>query len=85
MLNYWIDITQATTMLAFEAQEVIGLRLAKLACGGQAAVLETGLMMSEKAEALVETAMSVACGGSSQSVIDSYRKKVQANRVRLAA
>lgn len=84
MLKDWLEITQATALLAFEAQEVIGLRLAKLACGGQAALLETSLMVSEKAEALVETAVSIACGGSSHAVIDSYRKKVQANRIRLA-
>ncbi len=54
MLDYWF----ALTMLAIESNEVVGLRLAKLITGGDAAWYEADLMVSEKITAnllLIET------------------------------
>ncbi|MBX3525724.1 MAG: hypothetical protein KF904_05915 [Rhodoblastus sp.] len=74
------------TMLALEAQEVIALRMARLALGGPAvAARETRRMVSEKAVAAVETGLHLATGGSPQKVVRNYRRKVQANRDRLSA
>lgn len=74
------------TMLALEAQQVIALRMARLALGGPAvAARETRRMVSEKAVAAVETGLHLAVGGSPDKVVRHYRRKVQANRDRLSA
>ncbi|HMN71244.1 MAG TPA: hypothetical protein PKA55_05185 [Rhodoblastus sp.] len=74
------------TMLALEAQQVIALRLTRLALGGPAvAARETRRMVSEKAVAAVETGLHLAAGGSAHKVVRNYRRKVQANRDRLSA
>ena len=48
--------------LAFECQQVIALRLAKLSRGGAAASREANRMVSEKLAALVQTGMGAAKG-----------------------
>lgn len=74
------------TMLALEAQQVIALRMTRLALGGpDVAARETRRMVSEKAVAAVETGFHLATGGSPQKVVRHYRRKVQANRDRLSA
>ena len=74
------------TMLAFEAQQVIALRIVRLALGGPTvAARETRRMVSEKAVAAVETGLHLAAGGSPHKVVRHYRRKVQANRDRLSA
>lgn len=77
-------------LLAFEAQQVIALRLAKLALGGPAARREAEQMVTEKmdAAALAGRMMSVAMwrgaqdGGAGQ-VVRMLRRRVRANRKRL--
>jgi hypothetical protein len=71
-------------MLAVEAQHVIGLRLAAVARGGTAAVLEARLMVTEKVAAAQEAAGMLALGASTEAMISFYRSKVQANVRRLA-
>ncbi|ACL57083.1 hypothetical protein [Methylobacterium nodulans] len=71
------------TLLGLEAQTVIGLRLAKIALGGPAAVAEAQLMVTEKVAAAGEAAVQVATGGSAHKVVRGYRKKVRANKRRL--
>jgi len=74
------------TMLALEAQQVIALRMTRLAFGGpDVAVRETRRMVSEKAVAAVETGLHLATGGGPHKVVRNYRSKVQANRDRLSA
>ena len=77
-------------LLAWEAQQVIALRLAKLAWGGPAALAETQLMISEKVAAATTVAgmmsMAMACGvfdGGAGEVTNMLRQKVRANRTRL--
>ena len=65
------------------SQQVIALRMAKLAMGGASATREAKRMVSEKAEAAVETGLHLAAGGEPHKVVKSYRRKVQANRDRL--
>lgn len=81
---YWFNLSRSFTMLALELQEVIVLRFLKLTVGGSAATSEARLMVSEKASAAVETALSFAAGASAALVIGAYREKVRANRIRLA-
>lgn len=74
------------TLLSLEAQQVIALRMARLAFGGPAvAARETRRMVSEKAFAAVETGLHLAAGGAPEKVVKSYRRKVRANRDRLAS
>ena len=83
MVRNWFDLSLQTMMLGFEAQRVIGLRLAKLATGDAAAV-EAQLMVTEKVAALVEASTTLATGGSHKTVISRYRKHVRANERRLS-
>lgn len=75
----------ATTMLAIEANGVIGLRLMKLAAGGSAAQDEAMLMVSEKMSAAFETSMALLSGTTAVGVVERYREHVGANSVRLSA
>jgi hypothetical protein len=76
--------------LGFEAQSVIGLRLAKAAWGGAAAQDEAQLMVCEKAKAAVDAqavlAASLISGqghlGPARAMA-LYRRRIQANRRRL--
>lgn len=79
MLNSWF----ALTMLAIEANEVVSLRLAKLAMGGTAAWDEADVMVSEKIRANLEAFASLLSGESSLSVINRYRDLVGENCGRL--
>lgn len=84
MFKAWFDLTTRTTLLAFEAQRVIGLRLMKMAAGGPAAEREAGRMVAEKGEALAEAATILANDGSPEAVIRRYRTRVRANERRLS-
>ncbi len=70
-------------MLAAESQQVIALRMMKLAAGGKAAEVETQLMMSEKMSAATEAGAKLMAGGSADSVVNDYRRKVRSNIKRL--
>jgi hypothetical protein len=48
MYATWWKLGLDTTLLAFEAQSVIALRMAKLAAGGSGAQVEAQRMVSEK-------------------------------------
>ncbi|MCE4222498.1 hypothetical protein HCU64_01925 [Methylobacterium sp. C25] len=84
MFGPWWKLGMDTAMLALESQAVIGLRLAKLAAGGTGAQIEAQRMISEKMFAAGEAAMTMATGGSTQSVVSGYRRKVRANQRRLS-
>ncbi|WP_020179295.1 hypothetical protein [Methylopila sp. M107] len=80
MLNTFCDIT----MLAAESQHVVGLRLGKIALGGQGAFDELLLMCSEKIIAAGTNGMRIMAGVSFDEVVEDYRNIVQANAVRLS-
>ena len=71
-------------MLALEARDVIDLRLWKIARGGAEATAESGLMVSEKVNALFEAGSLMIAGGNPAQVIEMYRRHVAANAARLA-
>jgi hypothetical protein len=74
----------AGTMLAFEACEVIRLRLTKFASADDDADDEARLMVSEKIDAMFEAGASVMSGASAASIIGRYREHVAANAKRLS-
>ena len=81
-----MKLSMDMTMLALESQQVIALRMARLAFASPAvAARETRRMVSEKAEAAMETSLHLAAGGTPQKVVRAYRRKVEANRARLSA
>src|SRR5271156_3466495 len=77
------------TMLAIEAQQVIALRILKMAMGGPNLPQEAALMVSEKLETMAEgsqmmaTAALVGKHDGPKKVVRLYRRKVRANRRRL--
>ena len=83
MLNSWVRLTLDTTLLGFETQRVVSLRLARLAAGGAAAEAEAQRMVLEKGTAFMEAAATLALGGSAGNVIRRYRTHVRANERRL--
>lgn len=84
MFAPWWKLGMDATMLAFESQQVIGLRLAMLSLGGSAAQVEAQRMVTEKMVAAGEAALLVASGGTAASVVAGYRRKVRANARRLS-
>lgn len=84
MFASWWKLGYDTTLLAFEAQSVIALRMATLAAGGSAAQAEAQRMVSEKVFAAGEAAMQLATGASHGAVVAGYRRKVRANHRRLS-
>ena len=79
----WLRLATDTTMLAFEANAVIGLRLTKFALG-KGTSSETHRMVAEKAVAFIEAAGTLLTGGSAHKVVSGYRKHVRENVRRLA-
>ena len=84
MFNQFAQMAFNSAMLAWESQEVICLRVTKMAVGGAAASDEANLMLSEKVSAFFEAATTAATGGSADSILLAYREKVGANRLRLS-
>ncbi len=82
MLIPWFKLASDATLLAMEAQTVIGLRLGQIAMG-RGSLAENQLMVTEKMLAFAEAATTVATGGSAHKVVKGYRKKVRANTKRL--
>jgi hypothetical protein len=89
--NPWVGIGMNAWALGLEASTVIGLRTLKIAVGGPAAAAETHRMIQEKLDAATELqtlAMTGGLGASAPSaakkMVAHYRRKVRANRRRLA-
>ena len=80
MLNSWF----AATLLAWEAANVVGFRMTKLAGGGDAAYTEAHLMISEKVAAGMEAIGALMMGRTPDEIIQRYREHVAANASRLA-
>jgi hypothetical protein len=72
------------TMLALEANVVIGLRSIKVARGGVDAVQEINLMVQEKVDAAAEALATLVGGGSVEAIPSGYRQRVTLNARRLS-
>ncbi|WP_439370273.1 hypothetical protein ACRQ5Q_35575 [Bradyrhizobium sp. PMVTL-01] len=71
-------------MLGLESNRVIGLRIAKLMRGGEAAQREAQLMVGEKIFAAAKAGKSLMAGASGDKIVAQYRRKVAANAKRLS-
>ena len=74
---------QSIALLALESNCVVALRLMRLTCGGNLALNEANLMLSEKVDACVEAGSTLMCGGTMVAVVARYRQYVAANSKRL--
>ena len=72
------------SMLAFEAQQAMWLRGARLAIGGPAADREAERMVAEKVVAAQQAAAKMMTGTTPIGVVRGYRRKVRANVRRLS-
>jgi hypothetical protein len=84
MLKIWMNFAFDSALLCAEAQEVMGLRLMRIAGGGIHAEREARLMVAEKSIAFADAALSLASGASIDRVMHRYRKLVRANKQRLS-
>ena len=87
----WLSLSFNAWQASLEAQQVIALRLGKLAGGGNSAVVETTRMTYEKLHAFWEaqTGAAIAALTGNSGLIPSrtlalYRRKMRANRKRLS-
>ena len=91
MVNPFFSLAVKSALLGFEAQQVIALRMLRLAAGGAVAETEMHRMISEKmlaAAAAATDAATAGLAGKSGSAIAhqtvrGYRKHVRANKRRL--
>ena len=83
MFSAWMKFALTMARLGQETQDVMALRLMKLARGGTPSQLEAQRMLTEKGFALAEAASTLAVGGSMAKVVRRYRSHVRANKRRL--
>lgn len=86
----WFSAGMDAWALGMESSAVIGLRMAKIATGGDASGEEARLMLSEKMQAAFELQTALMTGqlgttplAGTQKMVRHYRRKVRANRRRL--
>ena len=91
MFNAWFEVLFQTVQLGLEAQNVIALRMMRLAGGGPAGIAEARLMIDDKMAALGEAQLAAAAtmlAGDSHNVaakvLRVFKKRVRANRTRLS-
>jgi hypothetical protein len=89
--NPWFSLVEDSMRLTFEAQDVIGLRIAKAASGSFDAADEAVRMVIEKSQAawdasfLITQSMIAGEGHLAPArAVDLYRQRVRANRRRLS-
>jgi hypothetical protein len=87
----WFDSYNSLVRLNVEAQQVIGLRIMKMARGGRHAEIESQRMISEKLAALTEAQVGlltdIATGQGMVAparAIAVFQREVSANRRRLS-
>ncbi len=79
MFGTWTNLV----MLGIEAQQVIWLRMMKLAGGGPTAGFEAHRMVTEKVVAAAVASGQIMTGASADVVLRGYRRKVRSNARRL--
>ena len=83
-MNAWWNYSKQIVLAQMEAQRVVGLRLLKLSQGGPAAAKEAEKMISEKVDASINNAATLAAGGTPAKVLGNYRRIIRANEARLS-
>jgi hypothetical protein len=88
----WLSLSMSAMQLGMEAQNVIALRMMKMAAGGPAAEAEVHRMISEKTQAALDTQLQIGKSALSGRLdlaparaIALYRRRVRANQRRLSA
>jgi hypothetical protein len=84
LLGSWLNLMTEATRLGVETQQVVALRLVKVASGGPAAQNQFARIMTEKIAAAAEAAVTLGLGGSGHKVVRRYRTRVRANARRLS-
>jgi hypothetical protein len=92
MFNPWFALAFKTIELGFEAQNVIALRMMRLAAGGASASTEARRMIADKIEAGIEAqavAISSFAAGHPDTVVAGkilrvVKRRVRANKRRLS-
>ena len=80
MFKFWYG----ATMLSIESQNVIALRMMKLAMGGKHAQAEASRMVTEKIAESMAVAVTLMSGGSGHAVVAQVRRRVRSNSRRLS-
>ena len=90
MLNAWMKLASQMAALSWEAQQVIALRMFRIAQGGRRGHKEIGTMTAEKVKALVEAHYALArvaprsSHQAAKTILGVYRKRVRKNKGRLS-
>lgn len=92
MFESWFILARKAMVLGFQAQNVITLRLMRLAAGGTGSQTEAMRMVADKTAALAEVQIigaTAAFTGQSANVtagkiLKTYNKRVRANRRRFS-
>jgi hypothetical protein len=84
MFSQWYKLSVEMMEAQFEAQRVIGLRLAVIAAGGTDAAEEMQQMVTEKLAANANASVALAAGKSPRTVLRRYRTIMRANERRLS-
>jgi hypothetical protein len=89
--NPWLSLGLDAWSLGVEASAVIGLRTMRIAAGGAIGQAEAQRMVSEKVDAAVALQTMAMTGGlgfsapgAASKTLTHYRRRVRANRRRLA-
>jgi hypothetical protein len=89
--NPWLRLGLNTWALGMEASQVIALRMLKILSGGSAGQDEARRMVDEKIQAAMDLQSAALRGslgqtaeGAAGKVVSHYRRRVRANRRRLA-
>ena len=80
MFKFWYG----AAMLSIEAQNVIALRMMRLARGGKNAQSEANRMVTEKIAESIAVAATLWSGGSGHAVVAQVRRRVRSNSRRLS-
>jgi hypothetical protein len=92
MFDPWLALSFKVLQLGIEAQNVVALRMMRLASGGVGTEAEMNRMIVEKTAAVAEAqfaAATAAAAGNADHVVANkalavFRKRVRANRRRLS-
>jgi hypothetical protein len=92
LANPWLNLAAQATLVGFEAQQVMALRMMRLAAGGARGQAEAQRMVTEKFAAAVEAQHAMAAGAvmgrsahrTGKKALGVYKKRVRANRRRLS-
>jgi hypothetical protein len=85
MFGKWLKLSTDIAIVNFDAQQVIALRLSKIAKGGPAAHREARRMVVERVAASAEAGLAIAAGRPVGSIVRRYGTIVRANKRRLTA